>query len=104
MSKEIELERLLRLPWSILREVTPEGDTILRVKEIPGAIGSGASDAERERDLWDSLAESLRAYLHFGDPVPVPADSPRFLELYPSPAIAPQPMWRVPGDPRTASM
>ena len=66
------LRRLLALPWTIVPETTPEGDRLLRVREIPSAVGHGATDAELERDLWDSLRESLLAYLHFGDAVPQP--------------------------------
>lgn len=69
---EQDIQRLMHLPWTILREVTPEGDVLLRVKEIPSAVGSGDSDEERIEDLWESLSESLRALLHFGDPVPLP--------------------------------
>lgn len=69
---EAALQRLLRYPWTVLRETTPEGEFLLRVKEIPSAVGSGLTDAEREADLWESLEASLRAYLHFGDAVPMP--------------------------------
>lgn len=69
---EADLQRLLRLPWTILREVTPEGDVLLRVKEIPSAVGSGETEEELVADLWESLSESLHAYLHFGDSVPLP--------------------------------
>lgn len=74
MSQHVEqdIQRLMHLPWTILREVTPEGDVLLRVKEIPSAVGSGDSDEQRVEDLWESLSESLRALLHFGDPVPLP--------------------------------
>lgn len=74
MTQDIDknLQRLLHLPWTVVREVTPEGDVLLRVKEIPSAVGSGDSDADRVADLWESLSESLRALLHFGDPVPFP--------------------------------
>jgi len=72
-SRSSQLEHLLRLPWTIVKEVTPEGDHLLRVAEIPSAVGSGATREETEADLWESLEESLRAYLHFGDPIPVPA-------------------------------
>lgn len=68
-----ELKHLLRLPWTIVKEVTPEGDHLLRVAEIPSAVGSGATSAELEADLWESLRESLRTYLHFHDPIPVPS-------------------------------
>ena len=74
MSRQIdaELRRLLYLPWTIVPETTPEGDRVLRVLEVPSAVGHGLSDKELEMDLWASLEESLRAFLHFGDPVPVP--------------------------------
>lgn len=68
-----QLEHLIRLPWTIVKETTPEGDHLLRVAEIPSAVGSGATSEEMEADLWESLKESLRAYLHFGDPIPMPA-------------------------------
>jgi hypothetical protein len=71
-TKEQQLEALLRLPWSIDRETTMEGDVVLRVREVPSAIGTGESDPAREEDLWESLRESLRAYLHFGDTPPLP--------------------------------
>lgn len=72
---EDEVQRLLRYPWTILREDSPEGDVVLRVKEIPSATGSGDSEAERAADLRESLEASLRAYLHFGDDVPTPEGS-----------------------------
>jgi hypothetical protein len=67
-----KLEHLLRLPWSLQAETTPEGDRLLRVVEIPSAVGCGASDEELEADLWESLRASLEAYLHFSDPIHVP--------------------------------
>lgn len=69
---EAAVQRLLGQPWTIVRDTTPDGDVVLRVKEIPSAVGSGDSDAERETDLRESLEASLRAYLHFGDAVPMP--------------------------------
>ena len=71
---DAELERLLRLPWTIISETSPEGDRLLRVLEIPSAVGTGHTDDELIADLWASLRESLRAYLEFGDEVPVPTD------------------------------
>ena len=71
-----ELQRLLRLPWTILSETSPEGDLLLRVKEIPSAVGCGETEAAAIADLWEALAESLRTHLHFGDPVPVPVGVP----------------------------
>jgi len=71
-ARDPQLEHLLRLPWTIVSELTPEGDHLLRVAEIPSAVGSGATPQEVEADLWESLRESLRAYLHYHDPVPMP--------------------------------
>lgn len=104
MSTELELRRLLTLPWTVLREETPDGDTVLRVKEVPSATGSGETDEEREQDLWDSLTESLRAYLHFGDAVPVPSDSPRLVRLAPSLTVALEPTWRTQVDQQTSGV
>lgn len=70
---EEKLEHLLRLPWAIRAETSFERDRLLRVVEIPSAVGCGATDAELEADLWASLQASLEAYLHFDDPIPVPA-------------------------------
>ena len=91
-SSELDLQRLLRLPWTIVREVTPEGDVLLRVKEIPSAVGSGNTDEELVADLWDSLTESLRAYLHFGDKVPLPQGvSDSWVRLSPKSKASKQP-------------
>jgi predicted RNase H-like HicB family nuclease len=68
-----KLERLMSLPWTIVRETTPEGDHILRIAELPSVVVSGNTDEEMNAELAESLRESLRAYLHFGDPIPVPA-------------------------------
>lgn len=69
---EQKLEHLEALPWTIVAETTPEGDRLLRVSEIPSAVGHGATPEELEADLWASLRASLQAYLHFGDPIPLP--------------------------------
>jgi hypothetical protein len=68
---ERQLEVLLRLPWTIVA-TDEEGERVLRVREIPSVLASGTDAAEVERDFWESLRESLAAYLHFGDPVPKP--------------------------------
>jgi hypothetical protein len=70
-----QIDYFLRLPWTVVAETTPEGDRVLRIAEIPGATGSGRTPIEMEEDLWESLRESLRAYLHFGDPVPLPSSA-----------------------------
>ena len=72
VSEVARLNYLLRLPWTFVRETTPEGDTLLRVAEIPSAVGTGETDPDLEADVWASLRASLEAYLHFGDPIPLP--------------------------------
>ena len=72
MTDAPKLAYLLRLPWTFVRDQTPEGETILRVAEIPSAVGTGETVAELETDVWASLRASLEAYLHFGDPIPLP--------------------------------
>ena len=104
MVNQMELDRLLALPWTVLREQTPDGDVVLRVKEIPSATGSGVTDEQREAELWESLTQSLRAYLHFGDAVPVPTDSPRFVRQAPSLTVANEPVWTAPLEKQTSGL
>ena len=75
MTETSKLDYLLRLPWTFVREITPEGDTVLRVAEVPSAVGTGGTDTELEADAWASLRASLESYLHFGDPIPLPPGS-----------------------------
>lgn len=63
----------MSLPWTIVRETTPEGDHVLKIAELPSVVVSGDTDEELHAELSESLRESLRAYLHFGDSIPVPA-------------------------------
>ena len=72
-TQERKLLYLLRLPWTLVPERTPEGDRLLRVRELASVVGAGATDADLEEDLWEAMREALRAYLHFGDPIPLPA-------------------------------
>lgn len=67
-----KLKYLLVLPWTIYTEQTPEGDRLVRVRELPSVIGSGSNDEEIEQDFWDSLEATLRSYLHFDDDLPLP--------------------------------
>lgn len=71
---EAKLRYLIRLPWTILAETTEDGEKVLKVAEVPSAMGSGPTDEASIADLWDSLQSSLEAYLHFGDPVPTPEE------------------------------
>jgi len=75
-SEGAKVQYLLRLPWSIVPS-TEDGERVLRVRELPSVVVSGPADTEAEQqtlaaDFWDSVAESLRCYLHFGDPLPRP--------------------------------
>ena len=86
-----EIQRLLRLPWTVTVETSPEGDRLLRVREIPSAVGCGSTDAEAIADLWASLQASLRAYVHFGDVFPLPVGSaPSFAS---ADALEPKQTW-----------
>ena len=98
-----ELEHLIRLPWTIVKEVTPEGDHLLRVAEIPSAVGSGATPEEMEADLWESLRESLRAYLHYNDPIPTPGGRQPGWVRSPHVAVKSAYVLRVPDVARTAT-
>jgi predicted RNase H-like HicB family nuclease len=72
-----QIEHLMSLPWTIVRETTPEGNDILKIAELPSVVVSGDTDEEMTAELAESLRESLRAYLHFGDPIPVPCSAAR---------------------------
>ena len=103
-NSESELQRLLRLPWTIIRDITPEGDVVLRVKEIPSAVGSGDTQDALEADLWESLTESLRAYLHFGDEIPLPhGASKSFLEVPSTATVKRAPFFVMPSDSQTGT-
>ncbi len=68
-----KLDYLLRLPWAIVPERTPEGDLLLRTRELPTAVGCGETTDELERDFWEALEATLRSYLHHGDRIPLPS-------------------------------
>jgi hypothetical protein len=69
---DMKVRALLALPWSIVREDDPDDGPVLRVKELPSVIATGATDEALERDFWASLQATLQSYLHFGDPIPLP--------------------------------
>jgi hypothetical protein len=73
---EQKLNYLMKLPWTIVPDTTPEGDRLLRVAELPSVVGCGATNDDLERDFWASLETALRSYLHFGDQLPLPAKRP----------------------------
>jgi len=73
---EQKVQYLLLVPWTIVPDVTPEGDRLLRVGELPAAVGSGVTDEELAKDFWESLEATLDAYVDFDDPIPLPAGVP----------------------------
>ena len=70
-SNQSKIAILLRLPWTI-DSTMEDGERVLRVRELPSVVVSGNDSAELEREFWESVRETLSAYLHFGDPVPLP--------------------------------
>jgi hypothetical protein len=85
---EQRLAYLLRLPWRVVAETTPEGDQLLRCVEIPSAVGEGDTPKQREQDFWESMRASLESYLHFGDTLPLPEGVNRPLPWEPGAADA----------------
>lgn len=72
-TSEEKLGYLMHLPWTI--EATPEDDyTVLRVRELPSVVATGKGSAELEADFWESLKATLETYLHYHDPIPLPAE------------------------------
>ncbi len=69
---EQKIAGALRLPWTVISETTPEGDRLLRVAELPAAVGTGESDDDLERDFWESFEATIAAYLESGDSLPRP--------------------------------
>ena len=68
---ERQIALLMRLPWTIVA-TDEDGERVLRVREIPSVIATGTDPETVEAEFWESLRESLAAYLHFGDPIPKP--------------------------------
>lgn len=72
-TREQKLAALLRLPWTIrVERDVDEGYIVARIGEIPSAIATGDTEAELERDLWESLRMSLQVYLDHDDEIPLP--------------------------------
>jgi hypothetical protein len=85
---EIKISYMLRMPWTIVPS-TEDGERVLRVREIPSVIATGVADEELDRELFDALRASLRAYLHFGDPLPRPPGVKLFPWEDPEPTAVP---------------
>ncbi|MDP3909026.1 MAG: hypothetical protein Q8Q14_01420 [Gemmatimonadales bacterium] len=71
-----KLNYLIKLPWTIVPDRTPEGERLLRVAELPAVVACGDTNEALEADFWAALEAALRSYLHFGDPLPLPAQRP----------------------------
>jgi hypothetical protein len=69
---EAKVEFMLRLPWTIVPDVSPEGDSLLRVTELPSAVASGNTPEKLEDDFWESLRSTLNAYVLHGEDPPLP--------------------------------
>ena len=68
-----KLRYMVGLNWTVTVERDPdEGYVILRVKELPSVIATGATNDALENDFWESLEATLQAALEFGDPVQLP--------------------------------
>jgi predicted RNase H-like HicB family nuclease len=76
---ERKLEALLRLPWSLaMTQNAEDGHWVMRVKELPAALATGATPEELERAFWESLRETLAVFLEHGDPIPLPSPVSRY--------------------------
>lgn len=67
-----KLNYLLQQPWTIVTETTPEGDNLLRVQELPAAVGCGDDTASLEADFWESFVTTLEAYIAVDAIPPLP--------------------------------
>ncbi|MDP9201739.1 MAG: hypothetical protein M3P26_07380 [Gemmatimonadota bacterium] len=76
---EQKLSYLLLQPWTIIPDLTPEGDKLLRVQELPAAVGTGENDEALTADFWESLRSTLEAYLQMGARPPLPATGVKVL-------------------------
>lgn len=68
-----KVDHLIRLPWTIVAEKTPEGDSLLRVVELPAAVGSGIDEKSLSDDFWESFVATLEAYIALDSVPPLPA-------------------------------
>lgn len=69
---EAKVQYLMRLPWTIVPEVSEEGDRLLRVAELPPAVGCGETDKALAADFFESFAATLEAYVDADETPPLP--------------------------------
>ncbi|HEX9563894.1 MAG TPA: hypothetical protein VF981_07980 [Gemmatimonadaceae bacterium] len=84
---EDKVEWMLRLPWRVKITHEDDGTLFAQAEDLDGAVADGANPEELEQSFWDSLRETLRAYLAAGDPIPLPG--------------SPTPPWDAPSPQRT---
>lgn len=76
-TNERKLEWYCRLPWRVIVEIEEDGSLFARVDELPGAVAHGANEKELEREFWESVGQTIRAYIAAGDQVPMPVRAAR---------------------------
>lgn len=69
----VRIASLFMLPWTLVPSRNEaEGYLVLRVRELPDVIATGANEEDLERDLFESLRASFETRMHYGDPIPLP--------------------------------
>lgn len=69
---EAKVQYLMRLPWTIVPDESEEGDRLLRVAELPAAVGCGETDKALAADFFESFAATLEAYVEADETPPLP--------------------------------
>lgn len=79
-----ELELLLRLPWTVERQVRQDDGEylVLTIRELEGFVVAGRTDQEVEEAFWPALEEFLESYLETGEEPPVPESAREWMSLW----------------------
>lgn len=74
----MELDRLMKLPWTIRVELRDDdGDYyVARVAELPGLVATGDDEEALDVSFWEALEAHLQMRLDAGDEIPVPEGVP----------------------------
>ena len=83
-----KLSYLLLMPWTLVREQSSAGGASLYAREIPEAVGRGATDGELAAGFWLALRNWLRARLEAGEALPLPTG----VHAFPWNEVAPEPL------------
>ncbi len=67
-----KVQYLLTLPWTVAIEVTPDGERIARIHEIPQASARGRNDTRVAQQLWKSLAVAVEEMVRANHEIPAP--------------------------------